>query len=526
MITGNSTLDAALEKVYQRWDRVGRMEGGTNVPLAEQGVKQIYKHVKGTLPRMIVWCDSPYQLAVLVLLLQRITLSITWTEVLARLATLDPAGVQWEMTWRKEWERILEREVNPVASILLGESAKWIDITESVSETAVQHLQEVLRKGAAQGALAHECLKPMSKHKSASGTLDYPPGDRELFGLEFRLANQIEQLAGIDATFDIPAIASMARAGFDSRWLARALPATEGLVLTRQRPEIAETLKQIKKRSEQGRNEKVQLLDWLQRLPLSPAAPTPNFAPVIGENEPIWRSALSIFGRVPEAYKEQSAIIRQRIAAPLIDWSPFLAVWIPFALGCRMVKQDIFKPIDSLLDGYAYLANGCAGHYFTKEIAFLCKKPLCCYFHANGLPHSETGPAVIWADNYRIYSWRGVGIPRKLIEDKNYITADMISKEQNAELRRVMIEIFGDARYLEAAGAELIHEDKYGQLYRLDLAADEPLTMVKVMNSTPETDGTFKFYYLRVPPLTKTAKEGVAWTFGMEPDQYNPQKES
>ena len=50
--------------------------------------------------------------------------------------------------------------------------------------------------------------------------------------------------------------------------------------------------------------------------------------------------------------------------------------------------------------------------------------------------------------------------------------------------------------------------------------------MVEVLNSTPEPDGSRKTYFLRVPPRTQTAREGVAWTFALGADQYAPRRES
>jgi hypothetical protein len=46
--------------------------------------------------------------------------------------------------------------------------------------------------------------------------------------------------------------------------------------------------------------------------------------------------------------------------------------------------------------------------------------------------------------------------------------------------------------------------------------------MVEVINSTPEPDGSRRTYFLRVPPDTETAREGVAWTFGLTPEEYQP----
>jgi hypothetical protein len=85
-----------------------------------------------------------------------------------------------------------------------------------------------------------------------------------------------------------------------------------------------------------------------------------------------------------------------------------------------------------------------------------------------------------------------------------------------------MIEKYGQARYLTDSGAVEISRDDFGVLYRRELADDEALVMVKVVNSTPEPDGSFKDYFLRVPPTMTTAKEAVAWTFGMKADAYAP----
>lgn len=52
------------------------------------------------------------------------------------------------------------------------------------------------------------------------------------------------------------------------------------------------------------------------------------------------------------------------------------------------------------------------------------------------------------------------------------------------------------------------------------------LVMVKVVNSTPEPDGQFKDYFLRVPPQMRRAKEAVAWTFNKTETKYQPAMET
>ena len=89
-----------------------------------------------------------------------------------------------------------------------------------------------------------------------------------------------------------------------------------------------------------------------------------------------------------------------------------------------------------------------------------------------------------------------------------------------------MIKRFGQAKYLMESGAQEIHRDDFGVLYRKDIPGDEPIVMVKVVNSTPENDGSFRDYFLRVPPTIRRAKEAVAWTFNQKEDEYLPSLQS
>jgi hypothetical protein len=140
--------------------------------------------------------------------------------------------------------------------------------------------------------------------------------------------------------------------------------------------------------------------------------------------------------------------------------------------------------------------------------------------------HCEDGPAVAWPHAARYWFWRGVQVPRKVIEAPDELQPYEISNERNVEVRRVMLERFGWERYLRESGAVLVQQDDYGKLWSLDFEDDEPLVMVEVENSTAEPDGSFKTYMLRVPPNIRTARGGVSWTFGMEQKMYAPAAES
>jgi hypothetical protein len=145
---------------------------------------------------------------------------------------------------------------------------------------------------------------------------------------------------------------------------------------------------------------------------------------------------------------------------------------------------------------------------------------------AEGQLHCEDGPAVAWAGATRYFFWHGVRVPEKVILAPHELTGAEILAERNLEVQRVMLERFGYDRLILETGAEPVHADEFGVLYRIRLSRRQTITLVHVTNATPELDGTRRRYFLRVPPEVRTAHEAVAWTFGLRPEAYRPIQES
>ena len=147
-----------------------------------------------------------------------------------------------------------------------------------------------------------------------------------------------------------------------------------------------------------------------------------------------------------------------------------------------------------------------------------------------GRLHSADGPAFVWLEDIRGFYWHGVYMPEYVIVRPAEISIAMIDAETNAEVRRVMIErykngeqIHGAGAYmLDAGGARLDYDERFGTLWRRDIPGDEPIVVLEVINTSREPDGGFKHYWLRVPPNMKTAREAAAWTFDVPPDRYAP----
>ena len=136
--------------------------------------------------------------------------------------------------------------------------------------------------------------------------------------------------------------------------------------------------------------------------------------------------------------------------------------------------------------------------------------------------HCMDGMALEYPDGWGVYAVHGVRVPGRVVMQPESITVEEIEAERNAELRRVLMDQFGPSRYLLESGVTPVHTDDFGTLYRKTIPGDEDLVMVKVVDGTPTPDGTYKDYWLRVPPTVRTAKEAVAATWGKRAEEYNP----
>ncbi len=210
------------------------------------------------------------------------------------------------------------------------------------------------------------------------------------------------------------------------------------------------------------------------------------------------------------------------------------SLWLPFAFPnptlCAIWQKHV-NPASLLshteeISLFNSLGESIFGAICLEHVTFVCEQPTTLTFDAGGRLHNETGPALCFSDGFAAHVFHGVAVERRIVEHPGTITLSEIDQASNIELRRVLLERYGQARYLQDSGAEVIHQDDFGILYRKPMGSDEPLVMVKVVNSTREPDGSYKDYFLRVPPHMKTAREAVAWTFGFEEEDYSPAAES
>lgn len=168
------------------------------------------------------------------------------------------------------------------------------------------------------------------------------------------------------------------------------------------------------------------------------------------------------------------------------------------------------------------------------------------YRNEDGRLHREGGPAsitptqVIWYINGRkhgpfadvwgteLFYYENILVPKSWIDHPEKLTLEDVLSNANQELRYVGIRLYGYDRIIEDSRCKVVDEDTETEriLFEVENVLPVPFRVVKVLNSTPEIDGTRKPYFLTVPATCKTCKEAVAWTFTMEEKEYHPLQET
>jgi hypothetical protein len=203
-------------------------------------------------------------------------------------------------------------------------------------------------------------------------------------------------------------------------------------------------------------------------------------------------------------------------------WYRWECSWLATTwFGAQQLKLDAVAAWSRpLLDAFV---SGAWLLHWTEHTLYWVAKPTVHTEVANGRPrlHCVTGPALD-SDVEPLYFWHGLLVPDHVVMFPGRITAEEIQGERNVEVRRILLERFGPARYIEAIGARCIQADDYGALYEATFADGLNYKMVRVTNGTLEPDGTVKEYWLGVPVECTSAHDAVARTYQRTPATYRP----
>ncbi len=214
-------------------------------------------------------------------------------------------------------------------------------------------------------------------------------------------------------------------------------------------------------------------------------------------------------------------------------WGQMDSYWIAYYRFCESVLGlDYGQDASNRLKMMDDIAQACGWWYPRDGLCIVCDRPESISKKGIRL-HNDAGPAIRFRDGYSVYTWNGINVPEEWISDKTFLTPEKIDAIDNVELRRCATEIYGEKRYIEEGGAEKIHEDDFGILYRKNIPGDEPLVMVHVENGTVE-NGIRRKFFLQVHPELRpllfdgelgdpqkmTALNAVSSTYGMRGEDY------
>lgn len=140
--------------------------------------------------------------------------------------------------------------------------------------------------------------------------------------------------------------------------------------------------------------------------------------------------------------------------------------------------------------------------HWTEDVLYWIAKPT---VHTeqitNGRRLHNDHYAALESDVENLYFWHGILVPAFVVVRPDWITIKHITEEDNAEVRRVMVEKYGEDRYISDSGMKPVATDEnFGEIYVQNLNAGRPIAKVRVINRSPETDGSFRVYWLSINP--------------------------
>ena len=152
-----------------------------------------------------------------------------------------------------------------------------------------------------------------------------------------------------------------------------------------------------------------------------------------------------------------------------------------------------------------------------ENICFISDRHSQINLDERGRLHCETGPAITYPDGFSIYAWNGMIFPKEWIKNKPS-ASDAIYMD-NGEHRRIACEMLGWENVLNELDVHTIDKDpdpEIGELVEVSIYF-EAQRFLRV------TCGTGRDFAIPVPPEMTTARQANAWTWGLEPDQYQPE---
>jgi len=179
------------------------------------------------------------------------------------------------------------------------------------------------------------------------------------------------------------------------------------------------------------------------------------------------------------------------------------------------------QPHQPIWEIYQLLMKNAGWIFPFEKTCIVCSRPSILSLDNQQRLHAEGGPAIQYADGLSVYACHGVILPEKYGQlHPHQWRSQWILEEENAELRRVLIQGIGYEKMLQELQAIALDSWQEYTLLRIDADVDvEPIYLLKM--TCPSTGF---IHALRVPPDVESAREAIRWVnWGIYPDEFQAQ---
>ncbi|MEG4129157.1 leucine-rich repeat domain-containing protein [Microcoleus sp. Pol1B3] len=193
----------------------------------------------------------------------------------------------------------------------------------------------------------------------------------------------------------------------------------------------------------------------------------------------------------------------------------YLTEWYISSLGVNVSQKA-----QEILRSQKLLFEHCGWIFPFEKFCAVCDRPRHLRFDSQNRLHAEAELAIEFADGWNFYYYHGVRLPEEYGKvHPNQWQSQWLLTEENAELRRVLIEAIGYDRICQELSAEQIDSWQKYALLQIDNADVEPICLLKM--TCPSTGF---IHALRVPPNLTSAREAIRWAnWDIDPEEFSVQ---
>ena len=118
-------------------------------------------------------------------------------------------------------------------------------------------------------------------------------------------------------------------------------------------------------------------------------------------------------------------------------------------------KDVVGIQLTPILEHFVTISKYASYCYIHDKTVIFSRKPTQVIMQ-NGLLHNESGPSILFADGFSVYSINGHRVSEQIVMRPETLTIKQIENESNSDIQSIMLDRFGWERYIDECGAVAI----------------------------------------------------------------------